>query len=116
VITPLSPAAVKNDWLTLRSLVQELYRSGIPLNQQEKPDWSDLRLLVVQAALLELLAQRWHQTPPTWVATVGGLEEPIFLVKSALQMPNLRRLCEKNSPEPLKKRQIFATPNFLEFV
>jgi len=116
VITPLSPAAVTYDWLALRSLVQELYRSGISLSQQEKPDWSDHRLLVIQAALLELLAKRWQQVPPAWVAEVGSLEEPLFLVKSALQMSNLRQLCETQAPESLKKRNIFATPNFLEFV
>lgn len=116
MITLLSPAAVNHDWLALRSLVQELYRSGIPLSQQEKPAESDYRLLVIQAALLELLAQRWQQVPPAWVAEVGSLEEPFFLVKSALQMPNLRQLCETQAPESLKKRNIFATPNFLEFV
>jgi hypothetical protein len=65
--------------------------------------------------LVELFALRLQQQPPWWTKEVGAVSEPTFLVKSALTMRRLRELCETQSPEPLRKRGLFAPPNFLEF-
>jgi hypothetical protein len=69
----------------------------------------------IAAALVELLALRLNQAPPVWTASVGALPEPIYLVKAAARMQRLRALCETQSPGPLRKRGLYAPPNFLEF-
>jgi hypothetical protein len=47
---------------------------------------------------------------------IPGLPESLFLVKAAARMPRLRAACERESPEPLKKRNLLAPSNFLHFV
>ncbi|MEE8583936.1 MAG: hypothetical protein V3T83_03695 [Acidobacteriota bacterium] len=41
------------------------------------------------------------------------VEEPVYLVRAALSMPRLRRLCRQEGPEPLRWRGILAPPEFL---
>jgi len=72
--------------------------------------------MVVAAALIELLAIRKGEEPPAWAVETGGLEEPFFLLKMAATMKNLRVLCETQAPEPLRKRLLYAPPNYLTFV
>jgi hypothetical protein len=40
---------------------------------------------------------------------------PRFLVRSAATMKNLRRMCEEESPGPLKRRNLFAPADYLRF-
>jgi hypothetical protein len=115
-ILQLSKAVLNYEALTVSSLVQDLYRSKQPLAEIAKPRTEDATLLSISAALLELLASQWHQQPPNWTQEVRGVSQPLFLIKHAQTMKYLRQLCETQSPEPLKKRNLFATPNFLEFV
>ena len=111
----MAEAALARDSLRLRSLVQDWVRSGLPVNSFSRPDTSDTGVLAVSAALVELLALRLGQSLPAWTAEVGALAEPFFLVESAASMKRLRALCEAQSPEPLRKRRLYAPPHFLEF-
>ncbi len=63
---------------------------------------------------LEQLAQRQHQPPPAWTHDIGPMPAPFYLL-DALHMKHLRELCETQSPEPLKKRNLYAPPNYLVF-
>jgi len=74
-----------------------------------------MRILVAAAALIELLALRTGQPSPRWTAEVGGLPEPLFMLQAAETMPRLRKICEEESPLPLRRRGMLAPPNFLEF-
>jgi hypothetical protein len=47
------------------------------------------------------------------VAAQAGDAEAVFLVRAAESMPRLRRLCEEQSPEPLRRRRLLAPPDFL---
>jgi len=76
---------------------------------------SDMRLLAAAAAILELFAIQRNQTPPHWTEGVGPLAEPVFLVEAAERMTHLWTLCETQAPEPLRKRRLYAPPNFLAF-
>jgi len=111
----LAEAALNRDNLRLRSLAQDWLRENPRLSDTPRPNTPDPRLLAVAASLIELFAQRGRQTPPTWAKEVGPLPEPIFLVESAASMKRLRALCETQAPEPLRKRRLYAPPNFLEF-
>jgi len=74
---------------------------------------ADDRHLIVAAAIVELLAERTGQSAPSWTSSAGELADPFFLVAAAERMSGLRTLCERESPEPLRKRRLFAPPTFL---
>lgn len=114
-IEQLAKAAFARDHLKLRSLIQDLTRSNTDFGKVARPMTSDMRLLIMSAALVELLASRNKQIPPTWTKEIGALTEPFFLLESADTMKRLRDLCEKESPEPMRKRLLYAPPHFMEF-
>ncbi len=114
-IEQLARAALERDNLKLRSLVQDLSRSKTDFSKLPRPSTNDKRLLAMSAALAELLALRNNQTPPVWTKAIGPLTEPFFLLESAATMKRLRILCETQSPEPMRKRLLYAPPHFLEF-
>lgn len=115
-IEDLAMAVLEYDNLLARTLVQEYYDPHLALAHIEKPVTEDRDILVTSAALLELLSLRRGQTPPAWTAGVGPLLHSRYLLKAAASMQRLRRMCETEAPEPLRKRGLFAPPNFLEFV
>lgn len=79
----------------------------------QRPDLGPVELAVA-AGIVELLASRGGQTPPAWTASVPAAPDSVYLVRSAAVLPRLRRLCETEAPEPLRKRRIFAPPEFLK--
>jgi hypothetical protein len=115
-IEQVAKAVLARDGLKARSLTQDFFRERAKLADIPKPKVADEQVLVMTAALLELFASRMKQEAPPWTAEVGPLSEPIFLLKAAERMQRLRRLCETEAPEPLKKRRLYAPPNYLEFV
>jgi hypothetical protein len=115
LIEQLAEAALQRDSLRLRSLVQDIARANINWSMISRPVSNDLRLLALSASLAELLAFRQKQPPPSWTKEVGALQEPFYLLQSAEKMKRLRLLCETQSPEPMRKRHLYAPPNFLEF-
>ncbi|NJM39305.1 MAG: hypothetical protein HC853_00330 [Anaerolineae bacterium] len=81
-----------------------------------KPQDASQEELVVSAAVLELFATRRSQLPPAWTQEVGGLDAPRFLMnRYAKKYPYLAERWLRESPEPLKKRNLFASAEFLEF-
>ena len=115
-IETIAEAALQRDSLRLRSLVQDLFQESPRLSRIEKPDTTNAQLLATAAALLELFADRMNQHAPMWTKEIGPSPEPVYLLKSAATMKRLRQLCETAAPEPLRRRQIYAPPNYLEFV
>ncbi|MFP4439639.1 MAG: hypothetical protein ACLFVO_20545 [Chloroflexaceae bacterium] len=111
----LTEAALRRESLHLRSLVQDFLREHPQLATIPCPAGDNQQFLGTAAALLELLAQRTGQTAPTWTAAIGAVPEPMFLLEAATRMRHLRELCETEAPEPLRKRGLFAPPDFLTF-
>ena len=114
-IERLAQAAVERDHLQLRSLVQDLTRAKTDFSRTPRPQTRNALLLSMSAALTELLASRQNQHPPSWTREIGPAAEPFFLLESVAHMKRLRELCETQSPEPLRKRNLYAPPHFLEF-
>ncbi len=114
-IEKLAEAALNGESLLLRSLTQDFLRECPMIADSPKPETTDLRILAAAASLAELLASRRNQPPPPWTSEIGALTEPVYLVKAAATMKRLRRLCETEAPEALRKRGFYAPPNFLEF-
>ncbi len=111
----LVAALLRHDALTARQLVADAARRGTHWSDVAAPIGLNETELAVAAAVVELLAERAGQTGPAWSACVAAAPEPIYLVKAALSMPRLRRLCEEEGPEPLRKRRIMAPPEFLTY-
>ena len=115
LIEQLAEAAILQDHLRLRSLVQDLVRSKTDICKLPAPRSNDARVRATSASIAELLAIRQNQQPPSWTKNVGALKEPFYLLKSAAQMKRLRELCETQAPEPMRKRKLYAPPHFLDF-
>lgn len=114
-IEQIAKAALDQDSLLTRSLVQEFLHTQPSLLNIPHPQTEDNAILSLSAALLELLALRTDQLPPNWTAMIGPVKEPVYLLKSAVQMKRLRQLCQQESPEPLRKRKFYAPPDYLAF-
>jgi hypothetical protein len=111
----LAQAALDRNSLRLRSLTQDFLAENPRLSSYAQPATADQRLLSAAAALIELFAERRQQPAPSWTRDVGPVAEPFYLLASAAQFSRLRELCETESPLPLRRRRLYAPPNFLEF-
>lgn len=110
----IANAILTNDPLTARSLVQDWLRSAPVFANEPPPCTFDVRARAVAAAIVELLAERAGQPAPNWTAGEGKLSTPLFLVAAAQHSPKLRARVERESPAPLRKRNVFAPASYLE--
>jgi hypothetical protein len=99
--------------LTARQWVADAVRAGFQLHDLERPLGLDELDLAIAAGVVELLASRWHQSVPRWTHDIPALTEPFLLVAAAARLPRLRRSCETEGPEPLRRRGLLAPPDFL---
>ena len=103
-----------NNPLEVRSLVQDFLRRGALLSLERAPGSNDPRVLAVTAALAELIAARTAQPAPAWVHRIGRLPTPVYLVEAAARSPKMRARIRQESPEPLRRRNLFAPASYLE--
>ncbi len=103
-----------NEPLVARSLVQDFLRSSPRFAHEDAPRSLDPLVRAVAAGLVELLAERVGQPAPAWAASVGTLTTPVYLVRAASSSAKLRARMERESPEPLRKRNLFAPAGYLE--
>jgi len=115
-IEQIVEAVLQDDNLLTRTLVQEFLRNHPILTDIPKPEMHDAISLTVAAALLELFSLRTQQAAPDWTQQVGPAEEPRYLLRSVTTMRRLRDLCRDAAPEPLRRRRLYAPPDYLVFV
>lgn len=115
-IEQIATAILNGDALLVRSRVQDWIDRSPDQRDLREPESRDPQLLAVAASVLELLSERLKVVPPSWTQSIAPLSEPLFLLKAAKTMPRLRSLCERESPEVLRKRCLFAPPNYLNLV
>jgi hypothetical protein len=118
-MTPLEQIAAQilaRNPLEVRSLTQDYLRRGVPLQLEHAPTSRDPQICAVTAAIAELIAARTGQQAPTWANQIGKLPTPIYLVEAATKSPKMRARIEQESPEPLRKRNLFAPPDYLEML
>jgi hypothetical protein len=101
------------DALVARQWLADAQRSGFVWSEIPVPMGLDATELATAAGVAELLAARAGQPPPSWAASVPPAPERLFLVRAAASMPRLRSLCEREGPEPLRRRGLLAPPEFL---
>ncbi|MBL8878557.1 MAG: hypothetical protein JNG88_05500 [Phycisphaerales bacterium] len=109
----IAQAALNGDALAVRSLAHQWLHETTEFQSVPKPQSDDHTLLAVAASMIELFAERRGAAPPDWARGIEALDAPLFLVRSAATMRNLKRLCEEESPEPMRRRRIFVPPNYL---
>ncbi len=106
-------ALLAYDSLVARQWVVDATRGGLDWRRVPAPEGLDPVAMAVAAGVTELLASRAGQSPPAWTAEVPAVPEPVFLVRAAAKLPRLRRSCEQEGPEPLRRRGVLAPPEFL---
>jgi hypothetical protein len=107
-------ALLDYDALSARVWLTEARRAAIVWSSIPVPPDLTSTELALAAGVVEMMALREGVAPPGWTATIGGSPTRIYLVRSAAEMPRLRRLCEEEGPEPLRRRGLLAPPDFLD--
>jgi hypothetical protein len=114
-IEQIAVAILHDDSLLARALVQDFLYSQPALAEIDQPETTDPVLLALTAALLEMFAFRTFQPAPSWTQQIGPVEQPIYLLKAAAHMRRLRELSHDAAPEPLRRRRLYAPPDYLAF-
>jgi hypothetical protein len=115
-VSEIAHALLERDDFKLRLFVQAWLREHPRFIDTPEPVVDDSRIGSAAAAIVELLALRASQAAPPWTVKYNGLAEPFFVMRRAERPGFTRDLCLNESPEPLRRRNIFAPPNFLEMV
>jgi hypothetical protein len=105
---------LSGDLLAARQWVADANRAKIRWDRIGMPSGLDEREMTVAAALTELLAARAGAEPPAWTLSVGPQKEPLFLDRGLENMPRTLAQAMSDGPEPLRRRNLFASPDFLE--
>jgi hypothetical protein len=108
--------ALFSEDIELTLLVNEFLRSNSDLGGVPRPPTTGLRVLAVAAGLLNLFAIHIGQSAPERTQSVSPMPAPFFLQSSAMKWPQIRQQCLEGDPEPLKKRLLYATRDFLQTV
>ena len=115
-IPELVHALLAGDLLTARQYVADAQRNHVQWERLEQPSGLDNREMSIAAGLVELLASRAAGTPPPWTKTVGPAEEPVLLDPGLEEMPRSLARAMTDGPEPLRRRNLIASPDFLDVV
>jgi hypothetical protein len=107
-------AILDGDLLSARQWVADAQHEKVSWEYLECPHDFDGQKLVVAAALAELLAGRAGQNAPTWTHKVGAERELLVLDPGLEQMPRSFARAKAFGPEPLRKRNLLALPDFLD--
>lgn len=106
-------AILAGDLLRARQWVSDAYRSKLSWERLELPEGLNEREMAVAAGVAELLAARVGAKPPAWTATFGAVREPVVLDPGLEKMPRSFARAWRDAPEPLRKRNLVALPDFL---
>lgn len=113
-LTDLVHAILTGDLLAARQWVADSQRARIEWERCEKPAGLDEREMIVAAGLAELLAGRAGIPAPPWTTSVGPQEGLLVLDPGLEQMPRSFEQAKRNGPEPLRRRNMIASPDFLD--
>ena len=112
----LVSAVLRGHDLSARQFVKDAARSSFSWANAPAPDFSYPRARAVYASLVELFASREGQPAPEWTRDVPPAPKPVMLLREAKKSKAMRRMVEHDSPAPLKKRNVFATGQYLDVI
>jgi hypothetical protein len=107
-------AILSGNLLAARQWVADAKRARLPWELCQRPTGLDEREMIVAAAIAELLAARDGTQPPSWTRSIGSYAEPLFLDPGLQDMPRTLERTRTNAPESLRKRNLYASPDFLD--
>jgi len=113
-VRELVRSILDGDLLAAREWVSEAHRSRLAWADVDQPQGLSEREMSVAAAILELLSERSGAEPPPWTATVGAMYEPVILDPGLENMPRSFERAKSYGPDPLRKRNLVALPDFLD--
>lgn len=113
-IDQVATSALAREGVITRHLTQTFLRQTPRLEHVEQPNIKDFDILATSAALLELFAQRRGEQPPRWTVNTQRQGAPLFLL-TCKPGTFTYRLCQQESPVPLRKRGLYAPDNYLTF-
>lgn len=115
-ITDLARALLDDRGAIVGQFTMNLFDQYYSFADVPKPEGSSYEEMVVSAALVELFAARRGESAPSWTTEVRGLNEPRFLMGGyEKKYPYLADIWYQEAPEPLKRRNLFASADFLTF-
>ena len=112
-IRDLVKALLAYDAIAARQWLADCERAKLAWSNIPMPENVSAEELSLAAAVAELMAERSGSPAPMWTRDISANARRVFLVRAAKNMPRLRKLCEEEGPEPLRRRQFFAPPDFL---
>jgi hypothetical protein len=107
-------AILSGDLLAARQWVADAQRSRIEWRFFEQPVGLSVREMIVAAGLAEMLAARAGASPPPWTTSVGPQAGLLVLDPGLERMPRSFEQAKRNGPEPLRRRNMIASPDFLD--
>jgi hypothetical protein len=107
-------AILSGDLLTARQWVADAQRARIQWDRVDRPSGLDDREMAVAAGVAELLAGRVGSPPPPWTVSIGPYAEPLFLDPGLQELPRTLAHAKVAGPEPFLRRNLIATPDFLD--
>jgi hypothetical protein len=111
----LVDAILSGNLLVARQWVADARRTRLEWELCARPSGLDAREMVVAAGMAELLAERAGSISPAWTASVGPHTELLLLDPGLADMPRTFQHAKAEAPEALRKRNLVATPDFLDF-
>lgn len=112
MLTELVQALVCLDSRVARQILADMMASGVDWSSLALPSTLDGPELSVAAAVVELVAARAHVPAPKWTQSVGASTEPVWLIRVE-HRPRLKARLLEESPEPLRRRRVYAPEDFL---
>lgn len=109
----LATASLRRADVERRALWMELSEEA-EAHLLARPSVADNRVVALAAAYAELLAERQRCSPPTWVHDVSAVSEGVYLVERSSEAGLARMRAQ--SPEPLRRRNLFAPASYVQLV
>jgi len=113
-IRELVRSILDGNLLAARQWVSDAQHEHLAWNVIPKPIEVSAEELTVAAAMLELLAARSGDQPPSWTSTVGAVQEQMVLDPGLETMPRSFARAKVDAPAPLRRRNLVALPGFLD--
>ena len=109
-------AALSEDDLLVRAWSLDVRRDPSQLANVPRPTELTAEQLSVAAGLVELACTLLGTLPPAWVNDVGASPVDLYLPARVRDLPRTRALIFQQTPEPLKKRHVYASEDYLSVV
>ena len=113
-VRELVRAVLAGDLLTARQCVADAQRAEVCWERLDEPRGLRDREMSVAAGIIEMLASRAGVTPPMWTKKIGAVGEQLVLDPGLERMPRSFAHAKLAGPEPLRRRNLIALPDFLD--